>query len=366
MRVALVIIFAVLFCAVHCPAASPHELKAYEVMKYIQQNYYNPSSGLYSQSPTKRDPEFMWGNGVMFSALVGATRHDPNFYRPIMDRFFKSMDKYWDEKAPIPGYEPSPTSGDGNDKYYDDNEWMAITFTEAYELTRDDRYLHRAIPVLKFALSGWDDELGGGIWWHEAHKGDSKNTCANAPAAVACLRLAKFLSSSDSKSAVNMGSKIVDWTSTHLENDNGLFADNENVATQKVNHGTLTYNTALMIRANLELYHWTINKKYLTEAQREAKASDALLDHKTGAYRDSLKWSHLSMEADLELYRTTHEDYLLARAKSNADHSYETWKTNPPKELIDNAAIARELWLMADTETDAGKQFWARADQVPH
>ena len=32
--------------------------------------------------------------------------------------------------------------------------------------------------------------------------------------------------------------------------------------------------------------------------------------------------------------------------------------------MISNAAIARELWLMAETETDAGRAFWRDSDQA--
>jgi hypothetical protein len=32
--------------------------------------------------------------------------------------------------------------------------------------------------------------------------------------------------------------------------------------------------------------------------------------------------------------------------------------------MISNAAIARVLWLMAETETDAGRAFWRGADRI--
>jgi hypothetical protein len=282
-----------------------------------------------------------------------------------MTRFFKAMDRYWDFRSAIPGYEPSPSNGNGHDKYYDDNEWMVLTFTEAYAQTRDVQYLNRSEETLKFVLSGWDDSLGGGIWWHEGHKGGGKNTCANAPAAVGCLRVARFLPSDQAKSSVAMAEKIVNWTVGHLEASDNLFMDNQNVTTERIGRGKLTYNTALMIRAFLDLYRWTGDAKYLQKAKASAKAGDWFLDHKTGAYRDSIKWTHLMVEADLELYRATHEDYLLARARNNADHAYAAWKASPPDETIDNSSVARLLWLMADTESDTGRKFWANLDRVP-
>jgi Glycosyl hydrolase family 76 len=351
-------------CAQVAADNTTYPAQAQVVMQSMEQKFYDHESGLYCHSLTERGAEFTWGNGVMFSALVGAARNNPSVYRAPMDHFFQAMDRYWDTKAPVPGYEPAPTHG-GNDKYYDDNEWMVLTFTEAYELTGDQRYLRRAEEALKFSLSGWDEQAGGGIWWHVAHKGGSKNTCSNAPAATACLRIAKFLPPAQSQQSVAWGLKIVQWTQDHLEAPDGLFVDSIKVDTGKKNEAKLTYNTALMIRANLGLYRWTGDPKYLREAQRSASAADSLLDKNTGVYRDSIKWSHLMVEADLELYRTTHEDYLLARAKRNVDHAITEWNLHPPDKLIDNASVARLLWLMADTESESGKQFWARADRVP-
>jgi hypothetical protein len=342
-----------------------YEAEAREVMQYIQHNLYDKNTGLYYHTTQDRHPDFMWGNGVTFTALAGACRYEPDTYLPVMWRFFKSVDRYWDSKVALPGYEPLPTSGHGNDKYYDDNEWMVLGFTEAYEMTHQQQYLDRAEHTLKFALSGWDDALGGGIWWHEGHKGGGKNTCSNAPAAVACLRVAKFFSPGQAKSAVGMSIKIVNWTDDHLQASDHLFMDNQSVVTGKKNQAKLTYNTALMIRANLGLYRWTGDSKYLQKAKDSAQAAEWFLDKKSKAYRDAIKWSHLMVEADLEMYRATHEDYLLARARSNADRAYADWKAKPPEETIDNASVARELYLLADTESDTGRHFWAEFERVP-
>lgn len=326
----------------------------------IQQSFFSEKTGLYAQSITKRDPEFMWGNGVMFSALVAATRHDPDTYRPVLDRFFAAMDRYWDDKAKIPGYEPSPTAGNGHDKYYDDNQWMVITFMEAYEVTRDIKYLDRAQQTLKFALSGWDDQLGGGIWWHELHKGGSKNTCANGPAAVACLRVARYR---DRLENLDWARKLVKWTTEHLQDEHdGLFFDNQRVADGHVNRGKLTYNAALMLRANLGLYRATNDASFLAEAKRIGAACDFFTDQKTGAYRDAPKFSHLLVEADLELYRATNDSTVLDRALRNGDAAWSRWQTSPPPELIEQAAIARTLWLLADQEMETSREFWEKAD----
>src|SRR5207253_3217452 len=154
-------------------------------------------------------------------------------YAPVVARFFKSLDGYWDTLDSPPGYEPSPTVGGGHDKYYDDNAWMVLTYCEAFEMTKDPKYLKRAQQALDFVLSGWDDKCGGGIWWHEGHKGGSKNTCANAPAAVACLRIAKYLPPENAGKYRDMGHQLVDWTSRTLDDD-GLYFDAITVETGRV------------------------------------------------------------------------------------------------------------------------------------
>jgi hypothetical protein len=302
----------------------------------------------------------------MFTALVAAARHDSMSFTPTMNRFFHAMDRYWDSQAPVPGYEPSPTRGNGHDKYYDDNAWMVLTYTEAFELTHDPRYLQRAQETLAFVLSGWDEQAGGGIWWHEGHRGGSKNTCINAPAAVACLRIADYLPPEKAKRLVDMARRLVEWTNKNLRTGDGLFADSIKVNSGTVNRTKLTYNTALMIRANLGLYRHLGDEQYLNDAKRISNASSWFIDNRTHAYRDSVKWSHLLVEADLEMYRETHDERLMQRAAANADYEYQMWKENPPTELIDVASIARTLWLMADTQTTVGRQFWDRIDQRQH
>jgi uncharacterized protein YyaL (SSP411 family) len=320
-------------------------LAAKEVTEHIQKHYWDPTTGLYAHSLDDRRPDAMWGNGVMFSALVAAAKHDPRVYHPILSRFFDSLERYWDIEAKPPGYEPWPTHGGGNDKYYDDNEWMVLTFLDAYELTREEKYLVRADAALRFSLSGWDDALGGGIWWHEQHKDGTKNTCSNAPAAVACLRMAEHRRRAEN---IAWARKIVAWTNEHLQDTDGLFFDRKKVATGALNRDKLTYNTALMLRANLKLHRLTDDKHYLDEAKRIAAACEWFVGKETGAYRDHVKFAHLLVEADLEYHRATSDQRVLSRAQRNGEVAYARWKANPTSGLIANASVARMLWVLAE------------------
>ncbi|HZZ70852.1 MAG TPA: glycoside hydrolase family 76 protein [Pirellulales bacterium] len=336
--------------------------RAREVTDYAQQTFYDPPSGVYLKSTTQRKPDYVWLQSVMFSNLVAASRSDPQKYRPRLDKYFTALDSYWDAKVKIPGYEAAPTHGNGNDKYYDDNAWLAITFLEAYETTSDQRYLARAEQTLEFVVSGWDDQIGGGIWWHQGHKDGTKNACANGPAAVGCLRLAKFSPKDAAQKWLDQARRISDWNVKALEADDGLIEDRKVVATGEVKRGKLTYNSALEERALLGLYRATGNAPDLAAAERMGKAADWFLDRRTHVYRDAVRYAHFMVEADLELYRATKDESLLERAKRNAGAFYERWKAKPPDDMISNAAIGRALWLVSETETESGRDYWRRAD----
>jgi uncharacterized protein YyaL (SSP411 family) len=279
---------------------------------------------------------------------------------------FKAMEVYWDAKAKVAGYEPAPTRGNGHDKYYDDNAWLVITFAEAFQLTGDRAYLTRAEQTAYFVDSGRDDELGGGIWWHERHLDDSKNTCANGPAAVGYLYLARVGPRERAEEWRKIAAGVVEWTQKHLRDKDGLYDDRIVVTTGEVKRGKLTYNSALMLRANLNLYRQTGEERYLVEAKRMSDAAEGFFkDPKTGVYRDPLKWSQFMVEADIDLYRTTNDATHLGRARAQADVYYATWVKEKSPEMMANAGIARMLWLLADLETEKGRAFWAAFNAKP-
>jgi hypothetical protein len=332
------------------PSSALYADEARQVMEHVQKTFWDPARSIYTKSAGDHSPDYVWRQAAAFSALLGAARHDPAIYRPILAQHFHGLETYWDTKAHIPGYEPAPTRGNGHDKYYDDNAWIVITFVEAFELTHERAYLTRAQETGRFVLSGWDEKQGGGIWWHASHKDDSKNTCANGPAAVGFLYLARVGPSNDAPKWVEAARKAIEWTSAKLQAPDGLFDDRIIVTTGEVKRGKLTYNSALMLRANLDLYRQTGRANYLDEAKRIAKAADFFCNKQTGVFRDPLKWSQFMVEADLDLYHTTHEAYLLRRARTNADAYFADWKKSTPLDMMSNVGIARILYLLAETK----------------
>jgi uncharacterized protein YyaL (SSP411 family) len=142
-----------------------------------------------------------------------------------------------------------------------------------------------------------------------------------------------------------------------------------------------------MLRANLGLYRATGEKAYLAEAQRLAQASvREFVNPKTSAFRDEANFSHLLVEAFLDLYRETKEPYLLDYARRNAafvyrhvrdpkDDGYWTrWEIAPErkedrKTLMANAPVARLFWLLApypdvDELAEQGRDRLVRGDRA--
>ena len=372
------------------PARANYRAKAEAQTQWIQTNLYDEKAGLYRAAfpadPKALPYDFMWANGVQFSALVGATRHNPTKYRPILDAFTKGLERYWDKDAAIPGFDAYFASKNDDDKYYDDNQWLVIGFAEAYALTRDPKYLRWARDTHRFSMSGLDDKLGGGVYWYQKTR-DSKNTCSNAPAATGALALYAL----GDRAELGRASALVDWTTKNLQDpSDSLFWDNKKL------DGTIektkwTYNTALMIRSNLGLARATRQSKYLQEARRQADASlKYWIDPATGGFKDGAKFNHLLSEALLETYEATRDIKYLNAVRRDADFAYRhvrdpaggywnDWKkkahaADERKQMIENASAARLFWLLtpyADVEelsaqarAAEAKKDWKRASEL--
>ena len=328
-------------------------------LRQIREELYLPERRLYADK-LGHGPSFLWGGGVQLSALVAAARWDPES-RPWLDEYTTALDAYWNPAGPVAGYDclpvPKPV-----DRYYDDNVWLALAWIEAYDAFRDPVYLAHAKRTMTYVLSGWDEQLRGGIYWRESDK-KSKNTCINAPAAVACLRLAEL----GERDYAERGFQLLDWTVEHLYDDrDGLFFDNVAVADGKVTDWKFSYNAALPIRAWLAAARLTNGERakgYLDHAIRTADAGLKKWCLADGTFYDSLRFDHLFADALLELSAETGDPQYAAAVMGGAERLHELGpdpnghypgklgKSGEPTklldqcELIDQASAAR--WYLA-------------------
>lgn len=369
------------------PARANYRAKAIEATDFIQRAYYNENEKLYRPAipvdPKALPFELMWGNGVQFSVLAGAVKYEPARYGAALEGFTKGLERHWDKDAPVPGFDAWFASRDGDDKYYDDNAWLVLGFTEAYRNTKKPEYLKWARETHNFVLSGYDEKLGGGLYWHQQNL-KSKNTCVSAPAIVSAVAL---YDATGEKTDLEWARKLYNWTCSTLQDPtDGLFWDNINLD-GKIEKTKWTYNTALMIRANLGLARVTKEGRYLSEARRVADASLARwANPQSGAFSDDARFNHLLAEAFLQTYDATRDMKYLNAVRRNADFGYRQvrdardggyfnhWNANnrPDDErkiLIENASAARQLWLLvpyADTDElrDRAQLAARRGDNV--
>lgn len=214
---------------------------------------------------------YLWPFSGTFSAvnvLFEATKDKK--YNQILDgKVLDGLDEYFDtERAPA-AYASYINTAPQSDRFYDDNVWLGIDFTDVYAMTKNAKYLDKAKLIWKFIESGMDDKLGGGIYWCEQKKG-SKNTCSNAPGSVYAFKL--FMATKDS-TYFHQGKFLYEWTKKNLQDPtDNLYFDNIGLS-GNIGRAKFPYNSGQMLQSAALLYKLTGDKAYLDDAQAIAKSA---------------------------------------------------------------------------------------------
>ena len=344
-------------------APPPYRQWGEETLASMDKDFWLPTRNLYVEKGNlNRMPALpvtmMWGAGVMLSALDAAARVDPGRYRYRLCAFIDALNAYWTDANHIGGYDVQP-GPKPNDRFYDDNAWMVLALAEAYEVAHRPGDLARAEATYRFVLSGEDDQLGGGLYWHEPRR-TSKNTCTNAPAIVGALRLYQL---TRKPAYLEDARRLYRWTCAHLQGEDGLFADNVKLDGQVDQH-RFSYNSGLMIRAASLFYAVTGEAAYLADAQRIAHAAEARwVVGETGGVRDQGRFAHLLLEGFLALHAVDHDPHWLdldrrallflhARMRDANGHYGSRWDQPPTTPgtdfpLLEQASAARAYWVAA-------------------
>jgi len=257
----------------------------------------DPRADVSVSGEVSKHPPFAWDLAVTLSAYAAAMRLDAAKYQPRLDRWLEAFAPYG--ATALGGFAYSAgRHDDPPDRYYDDNEWIALALLEANEVKETPRYVQRAEEIWKWLLSAESQVLGGGLFWQE-RKHESKNTCSNAPAIVVALKLYR---ATHKREYLEAAQRLYAWM-RGLQDKDGLFFDNVRLDGH-IGKTKWTYNSALMIRANTEFYALTHEAKYRDEALRIGRASLAKWqDPSTGAIHDEGPFAHHLADAWRELGR---------------------------------------------------------------
>ena len=184
---------------------------------------------------------YLWPYSGTFSAVSALYEvTQDTLYKSLLDKkVLIGLEEYFDTQRTPEAYASYIRTAPQSDRFYDDNVWLGIDFTDTYLATKEDKYLQKAKLIWKFIESGMDDNLGGGIYWCEQKKG-SKNTCSNAPGSVLALKL--FKATQDS-AYLKQGEQLYKWTQAQLQDSTDyLYFDNISL-NGKIGKAKFAYNS---------------------------------------------------------------------------------------------------------------------------
>lgn len=277
----------------------------------------------------KNKCSYLWPYSGTFSAVAALleTTNDDK-YREVLDtKVLPGLEEYFDTQRTPSAYASYIRTAPQSDRFYDDNVWLGIDFTDTYQLTKESKYLEKAKMIWQFIESGMDEKLDGGIYWCEQKK-ESKNTCSNAPGAVLALKL--FKATRDSV-YFNRGKELYEWTQKYLQDpDDHLYFDNVRLD-GSIGKAKYAYNSGQMMQAAALLYQLTGNQAYLSDAQNLAKAcySYFFVDF-TSAQGETFRllkkgdiwFTAVMLRGFIELYPLDQNKSYLEAFNKNLDHAW--------------------------------------------
>lgn len=311
------------------------------------------------QGVKEKEVSFLWPFSGVFSAtnvLMKAPASKVK-YKRYQDSLVMGIEQYLDTARKPAGYQAYPVKFEKADRYYDDNGLVGIDYMESYFNTKNPLYLQRAKNVFKFILSGWNNDVGGGVTWLEGHK-DQKPACTNGMATLTAL---KIYQGSKNKYYLEQGKRFYSWMYKTLRDSTTGIITNDVKLNGKQNRIFWTYNTGSLLEAAVMLYQFTGDKQYLQQAQQLAADSykyfSSVPHDKNLTLHIDLPWFVTVLFRGYEaLYKVDSNYKYLAAIEHDLNYAWDltrdkygftthSWTTNAselakPKWLLDEACIA--------------------------
>lgn len=302
----------------------------------------NKETGLYFESTdtVKKENKYawLWPMCALIQAGNEQERLEPG--KKYMEPVVRAIDQYYNPELP-PAYQDYVTAERLSGKFYDDNQWIAIAYLDAYKRTKSPKYLEDSKLIYRFMMKGLDTVSGGGLYWKRGDFG-TKNTCSNGPGILVALELYKI---TKDKQYLSAALDIYNWTYSTLESPEGLFYDAIKVPSGNIDKRFYTYNAGTMLQANVLLYNITGKKEYLKKAQRLATAAKAHF-YKNGRLPTHYWFNAVMLRGYEALYavdrNTAWIDFFIKDAEeiwTNERDEYGMIGKKRHKELIDQAGM---------------------------
>ena len=297
----------------------------------IDKNFYDKPSGYYdivvdsTQWEVKngflRKYTYFWAHCALYQAANEIQKLEPN--NALMSKIEKQLTFYYDPAAPAPGYSDYIMKLMPGERYYDDNQWIGITALDAYARTKQKKDLAQGKAMYDFMMTGYNQVLGGGLYWKEGST-SSKNTCSNGPGVLVALQLYQ---ATKNKAYLDTALKIFSWTNHKLQAPNKLYYDNIKTADGKLDKSTLSYNTGTMLESYVYLYEITKDKKYLEEANAIADSSLTYFYGKD-KFRDGYWFNAVLLRAYQHLLKYNKDTKYIVGFKKGLDYALQNEKND--------------------------------------
>ena len=246
-------------------------------------------------------------------------------------------------------------------QYYDDEGWWALAWIDAYDLTKDAKYLSMAKTIFADMTVGWDSTCGGGLWWSKAR------TYKNAIPNELFLEVAVRLHARTPGDGADGGAgSFLDWANREwnwfdasgMINAGNLVNDGLDATTCKNNGGaTWTYNQGVLVGGLVDLAKNKPDPTLLTRAQAIADAAMKKLVDDVGVLHepcepscggDGSQFKGIFMRHLFELARATNTPRDIAFLTKNAD-----WVWNAARNAKDDLGLG---WSQALDSVDGARQ----------
>jgi hypothetical protein len=323
----------------------------------IYKYFYDGQNSLYYENndvqANEKKHSYLWP----LCALMQATNEEEVLFpsKDFMSPVMKAIHQYYNDIPPAPGYQAYVTKEEKDSRFYDDNQWIAIACADAYNRTKEKKYLDIAKSIYHFMMTGYDTLSGGGLYWKEDEK-NSKNTCSNGPGIIVALQLYKI---TKEKNYLDTALVLYSWVNKHLQTPDGLYYDNIRIPSLKIDSAIYTYNTGTMLQSNVLLYEITRDKKYLNEAERIASAAKQHF-YKNYKLPGNYWFNAVLLRGEIALYKIdnnkNHIQFFIDDAnrvwKDEKNEEGLVGKKDRRKSLIDQAAMIEIYARLAQLNLD--------------
>ncbi len=227
------------------------------------QTYYESSTGLFNTTG-------WWNSANALDTIIDYMKRTGSrtYMSDVSNTFARAVNEA-----------PPPTPGNFIDTAFDDTQWWALTWVNAYELTRNPAYLQMAEKIHSYVTEAWTpSQCGGGLVWQ------TTNAYQNAVTNELFLELsARLYLLTRQASYLQWAQKELSWfNGSGLVNSSHLINDGLTTSCQNNGQTTWTYNQGIILGGLAALYQATHDQAYLTEATQIANAAISILVSSSG------------------------------------------------------------------------------------